>query len=58
MQSSWIQNGSSPDQLKHLVEEGLVNYVAMDIKMLRKNTVKLPASAILISAAYRRASPI
>lgn len=25
-------NGSSPDQLKHLVEEGLVNYVAMDIK--------------------------
>ena len=25
-------NGSSPDQLKLLVEEGLVNYVAMDIK--------------------------
>lgn len=30
-------NGSFPDKLKHLVEEGLVDYVAMDIKNAKES---------------------
>ena len=30
-------NGSFPDKLKHLVEEGLIDYVAMDVKNARES---------------------
>ncbi len=30
-------NGSFPDKLKKIVEEGLVDYVAMDVKNSREN---------------------